>query len=221
MFPIMPQCCRDSVNDLAQWCHTKWSMKLQIRNISRIKTWLQATQNKLVTRYVGQNLFMAIVLRLLDNSSAWLADYQSGIYLQATLSMDNQGPYIHTLHIIYIHTHYIYIYIYIYIQRCVGLQSCPWHPWTALWSWPWWRVCESDWLITSVDRLSSIQATSRQANSSIWYLAIKKNKKKICKIRTMRQNHLRTINTSAMNGHWKPLAIVHNIRKAVHCTACV
>ncbi len=41
-------------------------------------------------------------------------------------------------------------------QPCVGLQSCPWHPWTALWSWPWWRV-ESDWLIASVDRLSFIQ----------------------------------------------------------------
>ncbi len=25
-------------------------------------------------------------------------------------------------------------------QPCVGLQSCPWHPWTALWSWPRWRV---------------------------------------------------------------------------------
>ncbi len=25
-------------------------------------------------------------------------------------------------------------------QPCVGPQSCPWHPWTALWSWPWWRV---------------------------------------------------------------------------------
>ncbi len=35
-------------------------------------------------------------------------------------------------------------------QPCVGLQSCPWHPWTALWSWSWWR--ESDWLIASVDR---------------------------------------------------------------------
>ncbi len=25
-------------------------------------------------------------------------------------------------------------------QHCVSLQSCPWHPWTALWSWPWWGV---------------------------------------------------------------------------------
>ncbi len=25
-------------------------------------------------------------------------------------------------------------------QPCVGLQSRPWHPWTALWFWPWWRV---------------------------------------------------------------------------------
>ncbi len=33
-------------------------------------------------------------------------------------------------------------------QLCVGLQSCPWHPWTALWSWPWWRVWNLiDWLL--------------------------------------------------------------------------
>ncbi len=29
-------------------------------------------------------------------------------------------------------------------QPCVGLQSCPWHPWTALWSWPWWWVWTLD-----------------------------------------------------------------------------
>ncbi len=34
------------------------------------------------------------------------------------------------------------------LQPCVGLQSCPWHPWTALWSWPWWRVWNLiDWLL--------------------------------------------------------------------------
>ncbi len=34
------------------------------------------------------------------------------------------------------------------IQPCVGLQSCPWHPWTDLWSWPWWRVWNLiDWLL--------------------------------------------------------------------------
>ncbi len=44
-------------------------------------------------------------------------------------------------------------------QPCVGLQSCPWHPWTALWSWPWWRVCKLiDWF--KMDRLSLIQVTS-------------------------------------------------------------
>ncbi len=33
-------------------------------------------------------------------------------------------------------------------QPCVGLQSCPWHPWTALWSQPWWRVWNLiDWLL--------------------------------------------------------------------------
>ncbi len=33
-------------------------------------------------------------------------------------------------------------------QPCVGLQSCPWHPWTALCSWPWWRVWDLiDWLL--------------------------------------------------------------------------
>ncbi len=33
------------------------------------------------------------------------------------------------------------------------LQSCSWHPWTALCSWPWWRVWNLiDCLIASVDR---------------------------------------------------------------------
>ncbi len=33
-------------------------------------------------------------------------------------------------------------------QPCVGLQSCPWHPWAVLWSWPWWRVWKLiDWLL--------------------------------------------------------------------------
>ncbi len=33
-------------------------------------------------------------------------------------------------------------------QPCVGLQPCPSHHWTALWSWPWWRVWNLiDWLL--------------------------------------------------------------------------
>ncbi len=33
-------------------------------------------------------------------------------------------------------------------QPCAGLQSHPWRPWTALWSWSWWRVWTLiDWLL--------------------------------------------------------------------------
>ncbi len=32
-------------------------------------------------------------------------------------------------------------------QPCIGLQSCPCHPWTARWSWSWWRVWNLiDWM---------------------------------------------------------------------------
>ncbi len=37
-------------------------------------------------------------------------------------------------------------------QPCVGLQSCPWHPWTALSSRSWWRVWNLNWLIAYVNR---------------------------------------------------------------------
>ncbi len=37
-------------------------------------------------------------------------------------------------------------------QPCVGLQTCPWHPWTALWSLAMVESLESDWLIASVEK---------------------------------------------------------------------